>query len=186
MQYLTQEYYLQEVKAKLQKALNLKNVFAIPTVKKIILNTGVTQPVDPKARKTVIDNVAEQFTSISGQKSQISLAKQSISGFKLRQGDPVGVMVTLRGKNMWSFMQKLVVVALPRVKDFRGLSRTAFDGQGNYSLSIEEQIIFPEINYDKIDRVRSLQVNIVTSAKNDAHALVLLEMLGLPFTKEQK
>ena len=186
MQYLTQEYFQQEIKPKLYKSLKLANAFAVPYLKKIIINIGVTQPQDPKARRTIIDNVVEQFASISGQKPQIALAKQSISGFKLRQGDPVGVMVTLRGKNMWSFLQNLIVVALPRVKDFRGLSRTAFDGQGNYSLGIEEQIIFPEINYDKIDHVRSLQVNIVTSAKTDAHAFALLEMLDLPFEKEKK
>lgn len=186
MQYLSQEYFQQEIKPKLQKVLKLSNSFAIPCLNKIVINTGVTQPSDPKARKIVIDNIVEQFASISGQKPQIALAKQSISGFKLRQGDPVGVMVTLRGKNMWSFLQKLIVVALPRVKDFRGLSRTAFDGQGNYSLGIEEQIIFPEINYDKIDRVRSLQINIVTNVKDDQQALMLLEMLDLPFEKEKK
>lgn len=186
MQYLTKQYYQEEIKLKLQKALKLNNVFSVPRLTKIIINTGVTQPQDPKARKAVVDNVAEQFTQIAGQKSQITLAKQSISGFKLRQGDPVGVAVTLRGERMWNFLQKLIVVALPRVKDFRGLSRTAFDGRGNYSMGIEEQIIFPEINYDKIDRVRSLQINIVTSTTDDKHAFALLEMLGLPFVKENQ
>lgn len=186
MQYLTKQYYQEEIRPKLQKQLELKNVFAVPRLTKIVINMGITNPQDPKARKNVIDNVVDQFTNIAGQKSQIALAKQSISGFKLRQGDPVGVMVTLRGKNMWTFLQKLVVVALPRVKDFRGLSRTSFDGQGNYSLGIEEQIIFPEINYDKIDRVHSLQVNIVTSTGSNQKALALLEMLGMPFVKETK
>lgn len=186
MQYLTKQYYQEEVKPKLQKALGLDNSFAVPKLTKIIINTGVTQPIDPKARKAVVENVAEQFAQIAGQKPQITLAKQSISGFKLRQGDPVGVVVTLRGERMWNFLQKLIVVALPRVKDFRGLSLTAFDGRGNYSMGIDEQIIFPEINYDKIDRVRSLQVNIVTSSTDDKQAHALLEMLGLPFAKENK
>jgi len=186
MQYLTERYYREVVKPKVQEKLSLKNAFAVPKLAKIVINMGVVDPQDPKARRVVIDNVLEQFTQIAGQKPQVSLAKQSISGFKLRQGDPVGVMVTLRGRKMWNFFQKLIVVALPRVKDFRGLSRTSFDGQGNYSLGLEEQIIFPEINYDKIDKVRSLQVNFVTTTKSNQEALVLLEMLDMPFVKEKK
>jgi len=186
MQYLTERYYREVVKPKVQEKLGLKNAFAVPKLAKIVINMGVVDPQDPKARRVVIDNVLEQFTQIAGQKPQVSLAKQSISGFKLRQGDPVGVMVTLRGRKMWNFFQKLIVVALPRVKDFRGLSRTSFDGQGNYSLGLEEQIIFPEINYDKIDKVRSLQVNFVTTTKSNQEALVLLEMLDMPFVKEKK
>ena len=147
---------------------------------------GVSDPQDPRARRQVIDNIVQQFALIAGQKPQVTLARKSIANFKLREGDPLGVMVTLRGKLMWEFFQKLVAVALPRVKDFRGVSRTAFDGQGNYSLGLEEQIIFPEIEYDKIERVRSFQVTFVTSLKSDDQALRMLELFGMPFVKEEK
>lgn len=186
MQRMNKQYYQQELVPKLQKKLGLDNVFAVPKIKKVTINMGVTDPVDPKARQKVAENIVEQFAAISGQKPQITRAKKSISTFKLRQGDPVGVMVTLRGNAMWAFLERLVIVALPRVKDFRGVSATAFDARGNYSLGIEEQIIFPEINYDTIERVRPLQVVIVTSAREPQAARVLLEELGMPFVKEEK
>ncbi|MCB9801232.1 MAG: 50S ribosomal protein L5 [Pseudomonadales bacterium] len=177
--------YQQEIVPQLEKEFGINNVFAVPKLEKIVLNIGVTDPQDPRQRKPVIENIVTQFETISGQKPQVTLAKKSIAGFKLREGDPMGVMVTLRGKRMWDFLTKLIGIALPRVKDFRGVSRVAFDGQGNYSLGIEEQIIFPEINYDSIESVRSLQINFVTSADTNEQAYRLLELLGMPFEKEE-
>lgn len=185
MQRMNKQYYQQTVMPALQKQLGIANIMAVPGIKKVIVNMGVTQPQDPKARLQICQNITEQFAAITGQKPQITRAKKSISTFKLRQGDPVGVMVTLRGDSMWQFLQRLVIVALPRVKDFRGVSRAAFDARGTYSMGIEEQIVFPEINYDTIDRIRPLQVVIVTSATKPAHALALLEALGMPFAKEE-
>ncbi|MGD9129469.1 MAG: 50S ribosomal protein L5 [Candidatus Woesebacteria bacterium] len=178
--------YQKEITEALKKEFKYNNSFAVPKIEKIVLNMGVSDPQDPRARKKVMENIVEQFRIIAGQQPQISKAKKAIAGFKLRAGDPLGVMVTLRGKKMWQFLDKLIAIALPRVKDFRGVSRTAFDGQGNYSLGLEEQIVFPEINYDKIERIRSLQVNIVSSTKKDKEALRLLELLGMPFEKEKK
>lgn len=134
----------------------------------------------------IIENVVTQIEQISGQKPQVTKARKSIAAFKLRQGDPLGLMVTLRGKRMWQFLEKLIGVALPRVKDFRGVPLSAFDGHGNYSLGIEEQIIFPEINYDQIESVRGFQIVMVTTAKNDQEGLALLKKLGLPFEKEEQ
>lgn len=176
--------YQQEVLPQLQKEFGHDTVFSAAKVRKVVINMGIAHPVDPKAREKVVENVIEQFTVISGQRAQMTKAKKAISSFKLREGDPLGVMVTLRGENMWEFLDKLVSIALPRVKDFRGISRTAFDGQGNYSLSLEEQIVFPEIEYDKIESIRGLQVNIVTSTLDNVEALRLLELLGFPFEKE--
>lgn len=180
-----QQRYQQEILPQLQKELKVANVFAVPKLKKITINTSLTQPVDPRARKTALENLAAQMTLISGQKAVVTVAKKSIAGFKLRQGDALGVKVTLRGDRMWQFVRKLISVALPRVKDFRGVSRTAFDSQGNYSMGLEEQIIFPEVNYDQIDSIKGLQVVFVTSAETDAAAFRLLELLGMPFEKEE-
>jgi len=177
--------YQQEVVSALQKELKVKSVFAVPRVTKVTLNIGVSQPVDARERRKVLENVAKQLETITGQKAVVTKAKKAISNFTLRQGDPLGAKVTLRGERMWQFLDKLISIALPRVKDFNGVSRTAFDGQGNYSLGIEEQIVFVELDYDKIDSVRSLQVNIVTNTNNDQQALRLLEMLGMPFEKEK-
>lgn len=177
--------YQQEIVPQLQKEFGVSNVFAVPKLEKIVLNVGVTDPQDPRARKPIIENIVSQFETISGQKPQVTLATKSIAGFKLREGDALGVKVTLRGKRMWDFLTKLIAIALPRVKDFRGISRTAFDGQGNYSLGLEEQIIFPEISYDSIESVRGLQVNFVTSAESNEQAFKLLELLGMPFEKEE-
>ena len=179
-----QQKYQQEILPVLKKEFGIKNIFAIPKVTKVVINIGITKPQDPRARKTVVENVAEQFKQLSGQKPVITVAKKSIAGFKLREGDPMGVKVTLRGERMWHFLTKLLNVALPRVKDFRGVSRTAFDANGNYSLGIEEQIIFPEIEYDKIESIRPLQVVIGTTAKTTDEARRLLELLGMPFSKE--
>ncbi len=181
-----QKKYRDTVVPQLMKEFGIKNAFAVPRITKVVLNTGITDPQDPRARRTIIENVAAQFALISGQKAMITVATKSIAGFKLRAGDPVGVKVTLRGEKMWNFLIKLVDIALPRVKDFRGVSRSAFDGRGNYSMSVQEQIIFPEIEYDKIDSIRSLQVGIGITGKSDEHSLRLLELIGVPFTKEAK
>lgn len=182
---MLKQKYTSEVLPSLREKFGYENDFAVPKLKKIVLNMGVADPQDPRARKQVVENIVEQFRNISGQQPQITLAKKSIAGFKLREGDPLGVMVTLRGQFMWEFLQKLIFVALPRVKDFRGVSRSAFDGQGNYGMGIEEQIIFPEINYDQIERVRSFQAVFVTSAKTNEEAYELLAALGMPFEKEE-
>ncbi len=182
---ILRQKYQQEILPKLQKQLSLKNSFAVPRLEKIIINIGIAQPQDPRARGQIIENVAQQVALIAGQKPVITTAKKSIANFKLRAGDPMGVKVTLRGDRMWHFLEKLISIALPRVKDFRGIPANAFDGQGNYALGIDEQIIFPEINYDKIESIRSLQVVMVTSAKDNQSAKELLEMLGMPFEKEQ-
>ncbi len=184
MNRLKQKYY-QELQDKLMSRLKLSNKMAVPKVCKIVLNIGVSKPDDARERKKVIDNVSKQFATITGQKPQMTKAKKAISEFSLQQGDPLGVTVTLRGEKMWQFLDKLISIVLPRVKDFRGTSRTAFDGQGNYSLGLEEQIVFPEINYDEIESIRGLQINIITSTRDDAQAYELLEILGMPFEKEE-
>ncbi len=178
--------YEQEVLQSLQKELGLKNSFAVPRIEKIVLNMGASQPQEPRQRQQVIENIVEQFKIIAGQAPQITRARRSIAGFKLREGDPLGVMVTLRGKRMWEFLDKLIHIVLPRVKDFKGVSRTAFDSQGNYSLGLEEQIVFPEINYDEIEQVRGLQINIISNTKDDQQAFRLLELLEMPFSKEEE
>lgn len=175
--------YQQEIIASLKKELQLENVFAVPKLRKVVVNMGVSDPTDPRERKRALENIKAQIALITGQLPQVTTAKKAISNFKLRQGDPLGIMATLRGERMWQFVDKLLTIVLPRVKDFRGVSRVAFDGHGNYSLGISEQIIFPEIKYDEIERVRSLQVNFITNS-SDKHAYALLAKLGMPFSKE--
>lgn len=179
-----QEKYTKKIAPKLQKELKLSSPMAVPKITKVVINVGVTEPKEPKARWKVMENVVEQFKIITGQKPNVTLARKSIAAFTLREGDPVGAMVTLRGLQMWEFLDKLINITLPRVKDFQGVSRTAFDGQGNYSLGLEEQIVFPEIDYDSIDKIRGLQITIVTTAANNQDSLHLLELLGMPFAKE--
>jgi len=180
-----QQKYQQEVLPALQKEFKHSSTFSVAKIKKVSINMGIKDPVDPNAREKVIDNVVDQFALISGQKPQITKARKAVANFKLRAGDPLGVMVTLRGQNMWEFLDKLVSITLPRVKDFRGISKVAFDGQGNYSLGLEEQIVFPEIEYDKIESIRGLQINLITSTKNDKEAFRMLELMGFPFEKEE-
>lgn len=177
-----QQTYTSQLVPQLQKDLSISNQMAVPAVKKIVINMGVSDPTEPRPRRQAIDNILEQFKIIGGLQPQITYAKKSIAGFKLRYGDPLGVMVTLRGQHMWEFLDKLIAIVLPRLKDFRGVPRK-LDGQGNYNLGLEEQIVFPEINYDKIERIRGLQITIVTSTKNDNQAFRLLELLGMPFEK---
>ena len=185
-QHQLKQKYLKEVGPALKKEFKIANDFATPQIKKVVVNMGVTNPLEVRPRQKAIDNIVEQFKVITGQKPQVTRAKKSIAGFKLREGDPVGISVTLRGRYMWEFLDKLIAITLPRVKDFRGVSSTSFDGQGNYSLGIEEQIVFPEISYDNIENIRGLQVNIITSAKTNQQAFKLLELMGMPFEKEEK
>jgi large subunit ribosomal protein L5 len=175
--------YQQEVVPALQKEFGIKNVFAVPKLQKVVVNMGIT---DQQNREKAIDNVVEQFKVITGLKPNVTRARKSIATFKTRTGDPLGVMVTLRGEYMWEFVDKLIGLALPRVKDFQGVSRTAFDQNGNYNMGIEEQIVFPEIVYDQIESVRGLQITLVSSTKDTKLAFRMLELLGMPFAKEKK
>jgi large subunit ribosomal protein L5 len=170
-----------EIRERLQQQLGLSSVMQVPRVQKITLNMGVG---DAKTNAKALESAAEQLTLIAGQRAQIRRARKSIAGFKLRQGMPIGAKVTLRGARMYEFLDRLVSIALPRIRDFRGLSPASFDGRGNYSLGIREQIIFPEINYDDVDAIRGLDVTITTSASSDDEALALLRELGLPFRSE--
>lgn len=176
--------YQEVVTQALIKEFKLSNPFAVPKIEKIVVNMGVTDPADPKAREKVMPIIVKQFEIITGQKPVVTKARQAISNFKLRQGDPLGVMVTLRGEYMWEFLDKLISLVLPRIKDFRGVSKSAFDSNGNYSLGVEEQISFPEIDFDQIERIRGLQVNLVISNSSQEQSLRLLELLGVPFEKE--
>lgn len=180
------QHYNEQIAGQLQKELKLQSHMAVPKIQKIVVNMGVTNPQDPRAREQVIANIVEQFRVITGQQPMITKARKAIAGFKLRQGDPLGVMVTLRGDRMWQFLDKLIAITLPRVKDFQGVSKTAFDAKGNYNLGIEEQIVFPEINYDTIESVRGLQITIVMSNSNQERSVRLLELLGMPFVKQDK
>ena len=170
-----------EIRARLQQQLGLSSVMQVPRVEKVTLNMGVGEA---KTNAKALESAAEQLTLIAGQRSQIRRARKSIAGFKLREGMAIGTKVTLRGPRMYEFLDRLVSIALPRIRDFRGLSPQSFDGRGNYSLGIREQIIFPEINYDDVDAVRGLDVTITTSASSDDEALALLRELGLPFRSE--
>jgi large subunit ribosomal protein L5 len=174
------EQYQKEVAPALMKALNLVNVMQVPRVQKVVVNIGMGEALDnPKALDAAVNDV----TLITGQKPVVTKAKNSIANFKLREGRTIGVKVTLRGDKMWSFLDRVMNVVLPRVRDFRGVSPDAFDGRGNYTLGLREQLIFPEIEYDKIDKIRGMEITIVTSARSDDHAAVLLQMLGMPFRK---
>ncbi len=175
--------YLTEIVPTLKKEWHVTNSLAIPKLVKIIVNTGIT---DEQHRDEALENMRQQIQLFTGQNPVITRAKLSIAGFKLRAGDSVGLKVTLRRQRMYEFLDKLISVVLPRVKDFQGVKRTAFDGHGNFNLGIIEQIVFPEVEYDKIDRVRSLEITLVTNAQDDTKALRLLELFGLPFTKAVK
>ncbi len=170
--------YLDEIRPALKDELELSSVMQVPEVTKITLNMGVGEA---KTESKAMDSAIEELTTIAGQRAQVRKARKSIAPFKVREGMPVGARVTLRGARMYEFLDRLVSIALPRIRDFRGLSPRSFDGRGNYSLGIREQLIFPEINYDDIQQVRGLDVTITTSAQTDEHALALLQALGLPF-----
>ncbi len=174
------ERYQKEISPALMKELNLENVMQIPQIKKVVVNIGMGEALDnPKS----LDAAVNDLTLITGQKPVVTKARKSIANFKLREGRLIGVKVTLRGEKMWSFMDRLMNIVLPRVRDFRGISPDAFDGRGNYTLGIREQLIFPEIEYDKIDKIRGMEISIITSAPNDDQARALLQMLGMPFKK---
>jgi len=175
------ERYQNEVVPAMMKALNQENLMEAPKIQKVVVNIGMGEAMDnPKALEAASGDVV----AITGQKPVITKARKSIANFKLREGRAIGVMVTLRGEKMWSFLDRLMNIVLPRVRDFRGISREAFDGRGNYTLGLREQIIFPEIEYDKVDKVRGLEITIVTTAQSDDQAALLLEMLGMPFRKD--
>jgi large subunit ribosomal protein L5 len=172
--------YQEEVVPALMKALNMENVMELPRITKVVVNIGLGEAMDnPKALEAAVGDMM----LITGQKPVITKARKSISNFKLREGRAIGAKVTLRGDKMWSFLDRLMNIVLPRVRDFRGVSDEAFDGHGNYTLGLREQLIFPEIEYDKIDKVRGMEITIVTTARTDDQATQLLALLGMPFRK---
>jgi len=175
-----QERYQKEIVPAIVKSLELKNVLEAPRITKVVVNIGLGEALDnPKA----IDAAVADMTAIVGQKPVVTKARTSIANFKLREGRAIGAMVTLRGERMWSFLDRLMNIVLPRVRDFRGVSAEAFDGRGNYTLGLREQVIFPEIEFDKVDKVRGMEITIVTTAPTDDQAALLLQLLGMPFRK---
>jgi large subunit ribosomal protein L5 len=175
-----QTQYEEQVAPKLKEKFGFANMHQIPKIDKIVLNMGMGEAIQ---NIKILDSAVEELMMIAGQRPVVTRAKKSIAAFKLRAGMPIGCMVTLRRKRMFDFFEKLVNVALPRVRDFRGVSPKAFDGAGNYSLGIREHIIFPEIDYDKIDQIKGMNISIVTTARNDEHGRELLALLGMPFRK---
>jgi large subunit ribosomal protein L5 len=172
------ERYEQELRTRLKDELQVSSLMDVPRLQKITLNMGIG---DAKTETKVLESALDQLTTIAGQRAQVRRARKSIASFKLREGMPVGVRVTLRGARMWEFLDRLISIALPRIRDFRGLDPGSFDGRGNFSLGIREQIIFPEINYDDVDTIRGLDVSITTTAKDNEQAQALLQGLGMPF-----
>ena len=181
MESVLKERYENEVVPALMKSLKMSNIMEVPRVKKVIVNIGVGEALD---NAKALDAAVGDLTQIAGQKPVVTKARKSIAAFKLREGRSIGVKVTLRGERMWSFLDRLMNIALPRVRDFRGISANAFDGRGNYTLGLREQLVFPEIEYDKIDKLRGLEITIVTSARTDDEGRQLLQLLGMPFKKE--
>ena len=174
------DFYINECVPALKEEFGYSNGMQVPKIEKIVLNMGLGEAVqNPK----IVEGAAEELTMIAGQRAVVTKAKKSIATFKLREGMPIGCRVTLRGEKMYDFLSKLVNVALPRVRDFRGLSPKTFDGRGNYSMGVKEQIIFPEIDYDKIDKIKGLNITIVTNADTDGEARFLLKKMGMPFRK---
>ena len=176
-----QERYQKEAVPALLKAFQYKNVMQVPRITKVVLNIGLGSEQD---NAKALEAALADMTTITGQKPVMTKARTSIANFKLREGRIIGTKVTLRGDKMWAFMDRLINAALPRVRDFRGVSPDAFDGRGNYTLGLRDQLIFPEIEYDKIDKLRGMEVTIVTTAKSDDHARLMLQILGMPFKKE--
>ena len=174
------DYYRDQVVNELKNKFGYKSVMQVPRIEKITLNMGVGEALTDKK---LLDNAVADLTAISGQKPLITKARKSVAGFKIRQGYPIGCKVTLRGERMWEFFERLIHIAVPRVRDFRGLSAKSFDGRGNYSMGVREQIIFPEIDYDKVDRVRGLDITITTTAKTDEEGQALLAAFNFPFRK---
>jgi large subunit ribosomal protein L5 len=181
MTHYLKERYQKEIAPALEAAIGADNVMQIPRVSKVVVNIGVGEALD---NAKALEAAVADLTLITGQKPIITKARKSIANFKLREGRQIGVKVTLRGERMWSFLDRLMNIALPRVRDFRGISPNAFDGRGNYTLGLREQLVFPEIEYDKIDKLRGLEVSIITTARDDDESRQLLQMLGMPFRKE--
>ena len=174
------DYYKSSVVAELAKQFGYTSVMQVPRIEKITLNMGVGEAINDKK---LLENAASDMATISGQKPLITKARKSVAGFKIREGYPIGCKVTLRGERMWEFLERFISIALPRVRDFRGVSAKSFDGRGNYSMGVREQIIFPEIDYDKVDRVRGLDITITTSAGTDEEGRALLAAFNFPFRK---
>lgn len=174
------DQYNQEMKKKLMEELKITNPMAVPRISKVVLNVGAGEAV---VNKNAIEKIQEQITAIAGQKAVVTKAKKSVSAFKIRQGQAIGVKVTLRGDQMFMFLEKLVSIVIPRLRDFRGINESAVDGHGNLNLGFTEQTIFPEIEFDKIDKIRGLQVTVVTNARNREKGRKLFELLGVPFKK---
>ena len=172
------DLYKQEVIKALTEKFGYKTIMQVPRIEKITLNMGVAEAV---ADKKVLENAARDMTAIAGQKPLITKVRKSVAGFHIREGYPIGCKVTLRGERMWEFLERLIVIAIPRIRDFRGLSSKSFDGRGNYSMGVREQIIFPEIDFDKVDAVRGLDITITTTAKTDEEGKALLESFNFPF-----
>jgi large subunit ribosomal protein L5 len=172
--------YRDEIVPTLMREFGYANAMQVPRVEKVVVNIGLGEATQ---NAKALDAASEDVSTITGQKPVITRAKRSIANFKIREGNPIGLMVTVRGDRMWEFLDRLLNAALPRIRDFRGVSPKAFDGRGNFSLGIREQLIFPEIEYDKVDRVRGLQVNIITTARSDEEGARLLELLGMPFSR---
>ncbi|TYK64458.1 50S ribosomal protein L5 [Colwellia echini] len=175
------DLYKDTVVAELQKQFGYKSVMQVPRIEKITLNMGVGEAI---ADKKVLEHATNDLTAISGQKPVTTLARKSVAGFKIREGYPIGTKVTLRGERMWEFLERLISISIPRIRDFRGLNPKSFDGRGNYSMGVREQIIFPEIEYDKIDKIRGLDITITTSAKDNEEGLALLSAFDFPFKKK--
>ena len=175
------ERYQREIVPTLAKEFDITNPMAVPKLEKIVINMGLGEAI---ANSKIVDTAAAELGTIAGQKPVVTRAKKSIASFKLRAGMPIGSMVTLRGDRMYEFLDRLVSIALPRVRDFRGVSPKSFDGRGNYTLGIREQLIFPEIDFNKVDKTRGMNISIVTTARNDEHARALLKALGMPFRQQ--
>jgi large subunit ribosomal protein L5 len=173
--------YDEELRAALQERLGLPNVMQVPRLEKIVVNMGVGRATQ---QPSLLEGAVEDLTAITGQKPLVTRARRSIAAFKLREGNAIGAKVTLRGDRMWEFLDRLISIAIPRVRDFRGLPPNAFDGRGNYTFGVDEQLIFPEINYDKIDTVRGMDITIVTTATDDAGGRALLDSFGFPFRRD--
>jgi len=181
MSHRLKERYQEELVPELMKSMDLKNIMQVPRIEKVVVNIGVGEAID---NAKALDAAVLDLSIITGQKPIVTKAKKSIANFKLREGRSIGAKVTLRGYRMWAFLDRLMNVALPRVRDFRGVSPNSFDGRGNYTLGLREQLIFPEIDYDQIDKIRGFEVSIVTSAGDDDQGRQLLQSLGMPFRKE--
>lgn len=178
---ILKERYQNDVAPDLMKSLSIDNAMEVPRITKVVVNIGVGEALD---NAKALDAAISDLTQITGQKPIVTKARKSIANFKLREGRAIGVKVTLRGDRMWSFLDRLMNIALPRVRDFRGVSPNSFDGRGNYTLGLREQLVFPEINYDNIDKIRGMEISIVTTAQTDDESRQMLQMLGMPFRKD--